>query len=101
MNDKNLDKSQKIIDALYKRCGEQSCIKCQSKSFMLLDGMLNHSVQSFESGLATKLLPAACVICNHCGYIDQYSLGVLGMLPSDSEKSEKEDVLKEISLQTQ
>lgn len=82
------EKKQQIINALAERVGDFYCPICHHNSFAFLDGYFVDVIQNRYDGMqiSGKILPSVIVVCNHCGHIDKFSLGVLGLLEGASNK---------------
>ncbi len=74
---------QEIIAALQSRGVRLPCPRCGSSQFEVLDGYFNQTAQPHLQGLVIggPSVPSAVVVCNHCGFMSQHALGVLGLLP--------------------
>lgn len=80
---------QKIVDALSERKAAQPCARCNEKTFTLLEGYFNQSIQqNLTKGMVVggPSIPSVVVVCNNCGYMSQHALGVLGLMPENSDK---------------
>lgn len=89
----NQEKKQEIKNSLELKLKEKSrqlkCPICENSSFILADGFTQDSLQEGLTGivLGGRSIPVIIVICDHCGYVLRFSLGVLGLLPkSEAEK---------------
>lgn len=78
------DDLQRIVKEFEIRKVKQHCPMCSNNSLTIVpQGYFNNSIQnSLDSGivLGGPSIPTIGVICNNCGYLSQYSLGVLGLL---------------------
>ncbi len=79
------EKKQEIIRALEEHGAKLPCPRCGNKSFTLLDGYFNQTVQSDLKGmvLGGPSVPSVVVICSQCGYLSQHALGALGLFPKE------------------
>lgn len=79
------EKKQEIIKALEEHGAKLPCPRCGNKSFTLLDGYFNQTVQGDVKGmvLGGPAVPSVVVICSQCGYLSQHALGVLELLPKE------------------
>jgi hypothetical protein len=74
---------QRIADALKRAQVGIHCPMCGNRQFTVLDGYINHAVQTQLGGLVIggQSVPTAVIVCNRCGFLSQHALGVLGLLP--------------------
>lgn len=84
-----------FIDALTKTIGGEGkipkCPICGGQSFTTTDNMASILIgNDMDSVSIGPTIPAGMAICNKCGHIDFYALGVLGLIkkevPKDGEK---------------
>lgn len=82
---------QRIQNLLEERGAMMPCPRCGNRTFVLLDGYFNQSVQSgFKEMVFGGLsLPSVVVGCNRCGYLSHHALGALGLLPSEDIPAEE------------
>ena len=87
-----IEERQRIIDILKKKNVNLPCPRCSNKSFSLVEGYFNQSIQGDLKGMVIggPSIPTTVTICNNCGFLSQHSLGVLGLLPQ-KEKPEKKE----------
>lgn len=82
------ERKKEIIQTLATRIDKMECPICHKDKFSLLDGYINDGVQDDYKhqviGVRTRI-PSVALICNNCGFISQHSLGVLGLLPQETE----------------
>ena len=70
-----------IRHALKERNALNPCPRCGNREFVLADGILASPIQTnLEEFVLGSSIPAAVVICNHCGYMSLHALGVLGLM---------------------
>lgn len=76
-NQKNRLKS--LITA---RVEDLKCPICQNKNFIMSDGYFNNNLQSDMDtySIGGNTIPAIGIICDHCGYISQHALRILGSI---------------------
>lgn len=85
------EEKQKIVDILSKKGANQPCPRCNEKTFTLLDGYFNQSIQqTLTAGfiMGGPSVPSIVVVCNNCGYMSQHALGVLGIMPKQEKVNE-------------
>lgn len=80
---------QKIIDTLKSKAGDFQCPICRSKNFSLNDGYFAHDLQANlkERVIGGRNIPTIPVVCTQCGYMLEFAVGTLGLLP-DKEQSQ-------------
>lgn len=83
------EKKRQIADALSKRLETIVCPMCHQSRYTLIDGYVSEPVQDDYKKvvLGGRMIPSVMLVCNHCGHIDRFALGVLGLL--EGEKIEK------------
>lgn len=86
----NEEKKQQIISALTRRVGSFVCPICHQSQFMFVDGYTVDSIQNDYKAvqLGGRFIPSVMLVCNHCGHIDRFSLGVLGLMEKDERLKE-------------
>lgn len=87
------EEKQKIVVELNKRInsGEIKCPMCGNKHFIIADGYFNSIMQDNLNYIALggSSIPSIAIVCNKCGFISSHALGVLGLLPKQTEESQK------------
>ena len=76
------ERKAQIIAALEKSGAKLPCPRCGNKTFSLIDGYFNQTLQ-FQLGgitLGGPSIPTVVVACNQCGFLSQHAIGVLGLL---------------------
>ena len=83
-------RQEEIKKALEERGAKLICPMCGNKSFTLLDGYFNQTIQIDFKGmvLGGPSIPSVVIVCNQCGYLSQHALGTLGLLPREEAKNE-------------
>ena len=86
------EKKRQIANALTMRVGNIVCPICHQTKYTLLDGYFVDVIQDKYQGmqLGGRLLPSVMLVCNQCGHLENFSLGVLGLMESE-EKIEDND----------
>ena len=86
----NEDK-QKIISKLNSKIGNIKCPMCGNNHFIIADGYFNPTMQDDLNNLVLggPSIPSIAIVCNKCGFISSHALGVLGLLPKQTEDSQK------------
>jgi len=94
----NQEEKQKIINVIQQKLASRSknliCPICGNNGFILAEGYTQDSLQDQLSGIVIggPSIPVVIVVCNHCGNVIRFSLGVLGLLPKKQEKKEDKNV---------
>lgn len=73
----------KILAELSKRVPELICPVCNQQGFTISDGYFTHSISAEIGSIVFGGLnvPTIALFCTNCGFMMEFSLGVLGMLP--------------------
>ncbi len=84
---------QRIVSALEQRGVTAPCPRCGHKSFALVDGYFAAVVQSSLPSLQLggQLVPYIAVVCSHCGFMAQHSLGALGLMDLITDDANLDD----------
>lgn len=92
----NEEKKRQIANALSIRTGNIVCPICHQSRYTLLDGYFVNVIQDKYQGmqLGGRLLPSVMLVCNNCGHLENFALGVLGLMEAE-EKKEGEDVTED------
>ena len=77
--------TETLIQALEKAGAKLPCPRCGQGEFSILEG--TSAIPSGSQAVGTinfgQVLPVALVACNHCGFIMQHALGILGLLNNE------------------
>ena len=90
-----MDQAKKIeiINELNKRVQSFICPICHQAKYSFLDGYtvdpLQNNYKNLELG--GKVIPSVMIVCNNCGHLDRFSLGVLGLLEKENNTEEKRE----------
>jgi len=84
-------KKQQIIETLSKRVESFDCPICHQSKYSFVDGYSVDIIQQQYKGLqlAGRIMPKVTLVCNNCGHIDNFSLGVLGLIEDNTENSDE------------
>lgn len=87
------DKKKKIADELANRVGILECPICHQSRYTLIDGFFVDMLQEDYKviNLVGRKLPTILLVCNHCGHIDKFSLGVLGFMVEQKSPETRTD----------
>lgn len=83
---------QRVINRLRDRKVRGECPMCGNRNFALLDGYLNHSLQtdlSMGMVLGGPSIPTVAIACSNCGFISEHALGALSLLPTQEPEVKK------------
>lgn len=90
MNEEEKIDIQRVIEVLTERGATQPCARCGHQSFAVEQDFITlqvqNSLKTLSIGRAT--IPAAVVVCKHCGAITLHALGALGMLPPQGDAAQ-------------
>ncbi|MBD07150.1 MAG: hypothetical protein MK009_07300 [Gammaproteobacteria bacterium] len=72
-----------IIQKLIEKGVNSPCPRCSNDAFTLVDGYFNQTIQDSVSGFLVggTGIPSIVTACTNCGFLSQYALGALGLLP--------------------
>ena len=63
-----------------------SCTICGHNQFTMTNDFVSHFCQNTYGTISIgKNVPTGFIICNNCGHIEFFSLGVLGLLNADDK----------------
>lgn len=81
---------QQIVDALKKKAPNLKCPACQSSEFIFVDGFFANDLQADLSRrqMGGMNIPTVPIVCKNCGYIMEFAVGSLGLLPKPENKQE-------------
>ena len=79
---KQIEKEE-IIQQLIRKGADRPCPRCGNGAVTLVDGYFNQPVQDDMSELVIggASIPSIVTACTNCGFLSQYALGALGLLP--------------------
>ncbi len=87
------EEKSKIILELSNRInsGIIKCPMCGNNHFFIADGYFNTPMQDNLDGLELggQSIPSIAIVCDKCGFISSHALGVLGLLPGQTNESQK------------
>lgn len=88
----NEEKKKQIINALSQRVSSFVCPICHQSKYTFVDGYTVDPVQEDYKGmqLGGKIMPSVMLVCNNCGHIDRFSLGVLGLMEKEEKTQENQ-----------
>ena len=88
MDETNFLKNQQIIaDRLQEKLPNLECLMCKNKNLTLIEGFFAHDLQeNFKSRhIGGKNVPTIPVACKNCGFVMEFSAGILGLLPKNDD----------------
>ncbi len=79
---------EQIISKIKERAKNLICPVCENKNMVLGGGFFAHDLQGSLSSrtIGGQNIPTIPVICPNCGFIREFSAGVLGFLPNKTEQ---------------
>jgi len=82
------EKKREIANRLNERIQELTCPMCRQHGFVIADGYFSHYLQEDIKSVSIggPSIPTIAIVCTNCGFVSQHALGVLGMLPQNTEK---------------
>ena len=86
---RNFDEIKKeIIDKIQQKAPLLQCPVCHTRNVILVDGFINHSLQKELVGVVIggPSIPTVGLVCSNCGYLMEFSVGVLGLLPKKADE---------------
>lgn len=84
------DEKRRIIKTISDKGAKLPCSRCDQDKFTLLDGYFKPIIKSsLTDDVDYKMpsVPSVVLICNNCGYIIQHAMGMLELIPRETEKS--------------
>lgn len=87
----NEEKKRQIVKALSQRVSSIVCPICHQSKYSFVDGYTIDPVQDDYKAvqLGGKIIPSVMLVCNNCGHIDRFSLGVLGLMDKEEQPQQK------------
>ena len=82
------ERKSQIIAKILEKNPNIECPMCHHRHFALLDGYITENIQNDYKSIIVgggKILPLATIICDNCGCIFQFSLGVLGLFDENEQ----------------
>ena len=79
------EKKRQIVRVLSQRVSSVVCPICHQSKYSFVDGYTIDPVQDDYKAvkLGGKIIPSIMLVCNNCGHIDRFSLGVLGLMDQE------------------
>lgn len=79
------EKKRQIVKALSQRVNSIVCPICHQSKYSFVDGYTIDPVQDDYKAvqLGGKFIPSVMLVCNNCGHIDRFSLGVLDLMDKE------------------
>jgi RNase P subunit RPR2 len=80
-------KKEEAIAKITAKAKNLICPICDNKNMILGDGFFTNDVQrDFSSRrMGGENIPTLPVICSECGFVREFSMGVLGLLPNENK----------------
>lgn len=85
------EKKKQIVKALSQRVNIIVCPICHQSKYSFVDGYTIDPVQDDYKAVqfGGKIIPSVMLVCNNCGHIDRFSLGVLGLMDKEEQPQQK------------
>lgn len=86
-----------IVEALQAKAPNIICPVCKNSKFTLVDAYLVELLQDDFTSLTLgggPSIPTVGILCNNCGYLMKFSIGVLGLLPKKGTDTENKNEKK-------
>lgn len=86
----NEERKKQIINTLSQRVSGFVCPICRQAKYSFIDGYTIDPIQEDYKGLQIggRMIPSVMLVCNNCGHIDRFSLGVLGLMEKNEAQSD-------------
>ena len=87
----NEERKRLIVKVLSQRVSSIVCPICHQSKYSFVDGYTIDPVQDDYKAvqLGGKIIPSVMLVCNNCGHIDRFSLGVLGLMDNEEQAQQK------------
>lgn len=81
------EERQDILAALLEKGANKPCSRCGHCTHTLLAACTNHSLFDYAIKLSYggASIPCVATVCNNCGYLAQYAMGLLGLLKQNKD----------------
>ena len=82
----------RILAALAEKGADKDCPRCGNKDSEIFEFLFRRDVLIHDpsSRFRNTYVPTAAKFCTQCGFLSEYSLGILGLLATDDEDTESE-----------
>lgn len=79
------NKREDIVKKIYEKTSGLKCPACSKSEFVLTDGYFAHDLQDdlVTRHMGGKNVPVVPIACKSCGFIMEFSAGILGILPKE------------------
>lgn len=76
-----------------KKGSDARCPMCTNPNFVIVDGYTQKSLSQdmTKVALGGQIVPSITAVCTNCGFITEFSLGVLGFIKKDEGKNNGEN----------
>ena len=83
-----IDFKDQLISELAKRGVNHACEVCSKNDWAVVDQALSIQITDLTGNvrIPAPQIPSAGLVCNNCGNIRIFALGVLGLLPTSEAK---------------
>ncbi len=82
---------EKLLEELKSRGTKANCEICGSNNWSVVEQALSLTITDLSGSfrIPPPQIPAAALICNTCGNVRLFAMGVLGLLPKDKMEEKK------------
>lgn len=90
------NKKEEIVKKLQIKAPNLKCPVCGFSDFTLTEGYFAHDLQDDLTSrhIGGKNVPVIPIACKNCGFVMEFSAGILGFLPDD-KLEENKDIVSE------
>lgn len=88
MNTNFENQKTEIVRKIQEKTSSLKCPVCLKSEFTLAGGYFAHDLQEdlVTRHIGGKNIPVVPIVCKSCGFIMEFSAGVLGILPKEENK---------------
>jgi len=89
---------ENIVNKLAEKQVKLKCPMCNGGSFKLAGGYFAHDLQDDldSRSIGGKNIPTLPLVCKNCGFVAEFALGALGLLPVTEFPDEKRSVIPKL-----
>lgn len=79
---------EQIVKKLNEKIPDIRCPFCTNKNFVLVGGYFAHDLQIDLKNrqIGGVNVPTVPLVCKDCGFIAEFAIGTLGLLPKENDK---------------
>lgn len=81
------NKKEEIVKKINEKTSGLKCPACLNTDFILTGGYFAHDLQDdlLSRHIGGKNVPVVPIACKNCGFIMEFSAGILGILPKEDK----------------